>query len=81
SIDIRSQKSVAESCHVSNSTVTRIINKAASQIAQTPFKYLPEHLMMDEFKSVKNVVGKMSFIYADAVTHRIIDIVPDRRLF
>ena len=36
--------------------------------------------MMDEFKSVKNVSGKMSFIYADAQTHHIIDIVEDRRL-
>ncbi len=79
--DIRSQKSIAQSCHVSCSTVSRIMNQAASQLAQTPFKYLPEHLMMDEFKSVKNIDGKMSFIYADALTHRLVDIVPDRRLF
>ncbi|MBI5976084.1 transposase, partial [Staphylococcus canis] len=31
-------------------------------------------------KSVKNVSGYMSFIYADSLTHRIIDIVEDRRL-
>ena len=36
--------------------------------------------MMDEFKSVKNVIGKMSFIYADAVSHRIVDVVADRKL-
>ena len=35
--------------------------------------------MMDEFKSVKNVIGKMSFIYAD-VSHRIVDVVADRKL-
>ncbi|MVG28173.1 hypothetical protein GO651_13680 [Staphylococcus aureus] len=35
SIDIRSQKSVAEYCHIINSTVTRIINKAAFE---TPLK-------------------------------------------
>ena len=35
--------------------------------------------MMDEFKSVKNVTGKMSFIYAD-VSHRIVDVVADRKL-
>ncbi|MCU5747139.1 ISL3 family transposase [Staphylococcus sp. SQ8-PEA] len=80
-VDLRSQKSIGQSCHVSCSTVSRIMNQAASQVAQTPFKYLPEHLMMDEFKSVKNIDGKMSFIYADAITHRIVDIVPDRRLF
>ncbi|RZI05786.1 ISL3 family transposase [Staphylococcus condimenti] len=78
--EIRSQKSIAESCAVGASTVARIIDKAASQIAQKPFSALPEHLMMDEFKSVKHVSHNMSFIYADAVTHRIVDIVPDRRL-
>ncbi len=36
---------------------------------------------MDEFKSVKNIDGKISLIYADAITHRIVDIIPDRRLF
>lgn len=78
--DIRSQKQIAKSCSVGTSTVTRMINKAASQIAQKPFNCLPEHIMMDEFKSVKNVDNKISFIYADAVTHRIVNIVPDRRL-
>ncbi|MBI5976081.1 transposase, partial [Staphylococcus canis] len=47
---------------------------------QSPHRPLPKHLMMDEFKSVKNVSGYMSFIYADSLTHRIIDIVEDRRL-
>ncbi|REH97589.1 hypothetical protein DOS70_01560, partial [Staphylococcus felis] len=39
------------------------------------------HILMDEFKSVKNVSGSMRFIYVDALTHRIIDIVEDRRLW
>ena len=50
-----------------------MINQAASDVGQSSFDALPEHLMMDEFKSVKNVIGKMSFIYADAVSHRIVD--------
>ena len=58
-------------------TVSRVINQA-SDVGQSSFDALPEHLMMDEFKSVKNVIGKMSFIYADAV-HRIVD-VADRKL-
>ena len=48
-------------------TVSRVINQAAS-VGQSSFDALPEHLMMDEFKSVKNVTGKMSFIYADRIT-------------
>ena len=35
----------------------RVINQAASDVGQS-FDALPEHLMMDEFKSVKNVTGK-----------------------
>ena len=60
-------------------TVSRVINQAASDVGQSSFDALPEHLMMDEFKSVKNVTGKMSFIYAD-VSHRIVDVVADRKL-
>ena len=60
-------------------TVSRVINQAASDVGQSSFDALPEHLMMDEFKSVKNVIGKMSFIYADAVSHRIVDVVADRK--
>ena len=59
------QKSIAKSCLISSMTVSRVINQA-SDVGQSSFDALPEHLMMDEFKSVKNVTGKMSFIYADA---------------
>ena len=72
--------SIAKSCLVSSMTVSRVINQAASDVGQSSFDALPEHLMMDEFKSVKNVIGKMSFIYADAVSHRIVDVVADRKL-
>ena len=37
-------------------TVSRVINQAASDVGQSSFGALPEHLMMDEFKSVKNVI-------------------------
>ena len=39
-------------------TVSRVINQAASDVGQSSFDALPEHLMMDEFKSVKNVSEK-----------------------
>ena len=60
--------------NIINDCVSRVINQA-SDVGQSSFDALPEHLMMDEFKSVKNVTGKMSFIYADAVSHRIVDVV------
>ena len=49
---IRSQKSIAKSCGVSNSTVSRIINHAVQSIKHLPFASLPKHILMDEFKSV-----------------------------
>ena len=58
-------KSIAKSCLISSMTVSRVINQRRSDVGQSSFDALPEHLMMDEFKSVKNVTGKMSFIYAD----------------
>ena len=50
--EYRSQKSIAKSCLVSSMTVFRVINQA-SDVGQSSFDALPEHLMMDEFKSVK----------------------------
>ena len=78
--EIRSEKSIAKSCSVSVTTVSRFIKKVAQQIHHRPFDALPEHLMMDEFKSVKHVIGSMSFIFADAITHQIVDIIEDRKL-
>ncbi|MEC5302656.1 ISL3 family transposase [Staphylococcus shinii] len=78
---IRSQKSIAKSCGVSNSTVSRVINHAAQDIKHLPFSTLPKHILMDEFKSVKQVDSAMSFIFCDATSHKIIDIVRDRKLY
>ena len=53
---MHSQKSIARSCLISSMTVSRVINQAAEKRrSQSSFDALPEHLMMDEFKSVKNV--------------------------
>ncbi len=55
-------------------TVSRIRTKAANSLRIKPFNCLPEHIAMDEFKSVKNVTGSMSFIFIDNDTHDVIDI-------
>lgn len=78
---IRSQKSIAKSCGVSNSTVSRIINHNAQAIKHMPFGSLPKHILMDEFKSVKQVDSAMSFIFCDTTSHKIIEIVRDRKLY
>ena len=50
---------------MSASTVGRTIDRCFGCFKPAKNR-LPEHLMFDEFKSVKNVSGSMSFIYADA---------------
>ncbi|WP_208560772.1 ISL3 family transposase [Marinilactibacillus kalidii] len=73
-----SKKYIAEDHTVSPTTVKRIISHFA-QIYYPVYQSLPSCLLFDEFKSVKNVKGSMSFIYADGDTHEVIDILPDRR--
>ncbi|WP_426444019.1 ISL3 family transposase [Staphylococcus xylosus] len=72
-----------ESCGVSNSTVSHVINHAAQDIKHLPFSTLPKHILMDEFKSVKQVDSAMSFIFCDATSYKIIDIdsVRNRKLY
>ena len=74
-----SKKDIASNFNVSSSTVNRIINSFFKE--HLPNKYfLPETLCFDEFKAIKDCQGSMAFIYCDANTGRIIDILPDRRL-
>ena len=42
--------------------------------------HLSESIYIDEFRSVRNIDGAMSFVFADYQTKKIIDIVEDRRL-
>ncbi len=82
-IDLRkkiSEKDIAEINYVSPNTVTRAIDSNfESYNPKTDF--LPENLLFDEFKSTKNIKGKMSFLYVNADTNEIIDIVENRQLY
>lgn len=73
------EKYISEMTSVSTTTVRRVIEATARAIRQRPTHVLPEHLSFDEFKSVKSVDTAMSFIFCDAVSHRVIDIVEDRK--
>lgn len=70
---------ISEMASVSTTTVRRVIDQTAQAIRQRPTHALPQHLSFDEFKSVKSVDSAMSFIFCDAVSHRVIDIVEDRK--
>lgn len=74
-----SEKDIAKNHNVSHSTVSRIIDNAFYDYSPH-FNYLPQNICFDEFKSVKEASGAMSFIFCNADTKNIIDIVEDRRL-
>jgi len=76
---VMSFKEIARLNYVSANTVIREFKKQLNSFKQN-FKYLPKAICMDEFKSTKNVEGSMSFIYVDASSSEILDILPDRRL-
>ncbi|WP_168125812.1 transposase, partial [Aerococcus sp. HMSC10H05] len=71
-------KLIGQRYHVSSNTVSRILLKAASAL-NPKGNYLPEHLSLDEFKSVDDVEGAMSAILADPHNKRLIDIIENRK--
>ena len=77
--DTLSEKMIASQTHVSIHTVRRVVDTFACAIRKRPTT-LPEHLCFDEFKSTRTVKGAMSFIYCDAITHQVVDVVADRRV-
>lgn len=74
-----SMKDIASFHNISFSTVARCLNSYDTN-KHTIKKYLPPVLLFDEFKSVKNISGKMSFIFLDGTDNSIIDIVENRQL-
>ncbi|QMI86434.1 ISL3 family transposase [Carnobacteriaceae bacterium zg-84] len=74
-----SETYIAKQHNVSVHTVRRIVDKVASTLKVNHNTQLPQHLCFDEFKSVKSSDSAMSFIYCDALTHQLIDVVHDRK--
>lgn len=74
----QSMKLIREHLNVSSNTVIRVLRKVGETLAPERY-YLSSHLCIDEFKSVKNVSGAMSFIFMNAVNHEVIDIVENRQ--
>lgn len=70
---------IARLKHVSPATVTRALRSfETKKVCATAT--LPEVLCVDEFKSVKQVAGAMSFVMMDGKTHQLLDIVDNRQL-
>ena len=74
-----SEKDIAKNNNVSPNTVERIMDSYYD--TQKLYKnYLPEVLSFDEFKSVKDADGAMSFHMCNGETGQIINVVEDRKL-
>ena len=69
-------KEIAESCAVSTNTVLRI-QCDLSKTLERP-KTLPDYICFDELSSTSDSISKMSFVYADALTHKIQNILQRR---
>lgn len=70
---------IAKKYNISIASVQRIMDSCYSDF-RVNREHLPEAICIDEFKSVKNIDGAMSFVFADYHSKNIIDIVEDRRL-
>ena len=77
--EMQSMKLIADHFSVSSHTVIRVLRTAGEALKKT-YWHLPRHLSIDEFKSVKHVSGAMSFLFIDARTHRLVDVVENRQL-
>lgn len=74
-----SRKDIAERYFVSDVTVSRVM-RTCLDTYKPNFNYLPEVLCFDEFKSMKSCSGKMSFVYMDGQTNKLIGVLENRRL-
>ena len=70
---------IAKQHRISIPTVQRILKQGylSYEISK---KFLPKVLCFDEFKSTKNSDGAMSFLFMDGSSHKILDIVENRKL-
>ena len=78
-VETISIKSISKMYDISTHSVVRIMNQASKHLSARACIQLPEHILIDEFKSVSHIHGKMSFVFCDAETHAICDIVQDRK--
>ena len=69
-------KEIAESCSVSTNTVLRI-QCDLSKTLERP-KTLPYYMCFDEISSTSDIISKISFVYADALTNKIQNILRER---
>lgn len=77
--EIQPMALITKPLSVSSPTVIRILKEVGESLKRNHV-YLPQHLSIDEFKSIKNVSGTISFLFTDAASHRLINVVENRQL-
>lgn len=75
--ELQSMTLIGRHLNVSTHTVMRELERWGDNLRPRPAS-LPIHLAIDEFKSVKHVIGSMSCILMNNHTHEVIDILEDR---
>ena len=79
-LDIKTKQSVLDISKrndVSHTTINTWIHSINDSYVPS-FKHLPKHLSFDEFRSVNEVKGKMSFIFMDSSNGSVLDILTHR---
>ena len=72
---------IAKICHVSLTTVIRVLKSVEKHLPETlKPRSFPKVLMVDEFRSHATYEDKMSFICANGETGELVDVLPSRRL-
>ncbi len=69
-------KDVARRYFISPATCWKIVDQTP---LKQPFRQLPEVLCFDEFKATQNDDNGLAFVYADGLTHDILDILESRK--
>ena len=81
-LNLRKQRFLCRKCGSSfTADTSRIVDDTARLLTIKPLHDLPEHLCFDEFKSVKSSDSNMSFIFCDSTTHKLVDVVRDRKFY
>lgn len=75
----RSEKDISIDNNVSPNTVERVMDSYYDSVKLYK-NHLPKVLSFDEFKSVKDADGKMSFIMVNGENGKVIDVIQDRKL-
>lgn len=76
---IQSIKDIAHDLFISEASVQRVLMDLADQY-KPDLNSLPRTLCIDEFKSMRSVKGKMSFIAVDGNKQCLFELLEDRRL-